>query len=199
VRDVADTEPTTGQRRVIERYLDELEVWNRRLNLTRVPRDHAWSRHVGETRGLLAVADLRDGWRVADIGTGGGIPGLLIAVLRPLLALTLVEADRRKAGFLVHAAGLLELDNVEVVAQRAEEMGRDPVHVERYDAAVSRAAAPPPLLVRLTMPLLRSSGTLWALVADADRAVGELPANGTVRAWAAAPGVLAVEKLGDPP
>ena len=195
---VADTEPTTRQRRLIERYLDELEVWNRRLNLTRVPRELAWERHVTETIGLLTVAGLHDGWRVADVGSGGGIPGLLIAVLRPRLALTLVEADQRKAGFLVHAAGLLALDNVEVVAERAEAMGRQPGHAGRYAAAVSRAAAPPPLLVRLTMPLLRPAGTLWALVADADRAVEELATAVAVRPWAAAPGILAVERVGIP-
>ena len=192
---VADPEPTTRQRRLIERYLDELELWNRRLNLTRVPRDLAWGRHVTETLGLLTVAGLHDGWRVADVGSGGGIPGLLIAVLRPRLALTLVEADQRKAGFLVHAAGLLELDNVEVVAERAEVMARQPGHAGRYDAAVSRAAAPPPLLVRLTMPLLRPQGTLWALVADAAGAAAELVATEAIHPWAPAPGILAVAKL----
>lgn len=195
---MAEHVPTTGQRRLIERYLDELEVWNRRLNLTRVPRAQAWDRHVGETRDLLAAARLADGWRVVDIGSGGGIPGLLIAVLRPLVALTLVEADQRKAGFLVHVAGLLELGNVEVAARRAEDMGRDPLHSALYDAAVSRAAAPPARLVGLALPLLRPSGRLWALVTDAGRAADELPPALGGRAWAAAPGLLAVEKPADP-
>jgi 16S rRNA (guanine527-N7)-methyltransferase len=186
--------PTAAQRSQLERHLDELETWNRRLNLTAVPRDRAWERHVDESLALLEAMAPVAGWRVIDIGSGGGLPGLVVAVMRTDLAVTLVEADRRKAGFLVHVAGLLDLDNVTVAARRAEEMGRDREHHEGYDAVVSRAAAPPPLLVELAMPLLRDGASLWALVADAPAAAARLTG---VEAGAAAvgPGILRVEKL----
>lgn len=194
---VATTSTNSDQRRLLDRYLDELELWNRRLNLTTVARGQAWDRHVGESVELLCAAALPGGWRVADLGSGGGVPGVVIAVMRPDLAVTLVEADRRKAGFLVHIAGLLELGNVTVAARRAEEMGGDPAHREGYDAVVSRAAAPPPLLVRLSLPLLRPGGTLWALVANAQGAACDVGGDGTVGASrAVAPGILAVEKRG---
>jgi 16S rRNA (guanine527-N7)-methyltransferase len=191
---VAAITPTEGQRHLLERHLDELDVWNRRLNLTAVPRDRAWERHVEETLGLLAAAAVPAGAAVVDVGSGGGIPGVVVAVMRPDLTVTLIEADRRKAGFLIHVAGLLELDNVTVAARRAEEMGRDPEHHERHDVVVSRATAPPPLLVELAMPLLRPGGALWALVGDAAAAAAALGGRAGVRAWAAAPGILAVEK-----
>jgi 16S rRNA (guanine527-N7)-methyltransferase len=188
--------PTPGERSAIDRYLDELDVWNRRLNLTTVPREQAWARHVEESLGLLVVADLADGSRCADLGSGGGIPGVVVAIVRRDLPITLIEADRRKAGFLVHVCGLLELDNVTVAARRAEEMAAEPAHRGMYDAVLSRAAAPPRQLSALAMPLLRPGGVLWALVSDSDAeaAVSALAADQSVTARHAARGILAVYK-----
>jgi 16S rRNA (guanine527-N7)-methyltransferase len=193
--------PTDEQRHLLNRHLDELDRWNRRLNLTTVPRDRAWDRHVVETLALLDRAVLPTGCRCADLGSGGGVPGLVIAILRPDLSMTLVESDRRKVGFLVHVCGLLDLANVTVVAQRVEEMARDPLHHEAYDAVVSRAMAPPPLLWTLAKPLLRLGGTLWALVSDGDAvaAVTTLSGDPTARPERAAQGVLAVKKLAPAP
>ncbi len=190
-------DPTPDQRRAIDRHLDELDLWNRRLNLTAVPRDQAWDRHVVESLELLEAADLGEGARCADLGSGGGIPGLVVAVVRPDLSMTLIESDRRKAGFLVHVCGLLEIANVIVAARRAEEMGADPAQRESYDAVLSRAAAPPPLLCTLSMPLLRVGGALWALVAPADASsvTTALAGDPAVRAERPSPGILAVHKL----
>lgn len=187
---------TGDQRRALERYLDELELWNRRLSLTTVPRADAWERHVAESLHLLRAAGLGSASRCADLGSGGGIPGVVVAVMRPDLSVTLIEADRRKAGFLVHVAGLLDLANVSVADRRAEELASDPAHHERYDAVLSRAAAPPLALCALAAPLLRPGGTLWALVAeaDADAAVGALATRALLHATHPARGVLAVRK-----
>jgi 16S rRNA (guanine527-N7)-methyltransferase len=190
-------DPTPDQHRALDRHLDELDLLNRRLNLTAVPRDRAWDRHVVESLELLDAADPPQGARCADIGSGGGIPGVVVAIVRPDMSMTLIESDRRKAGFLVHVCGLLELANVNVAARRAEEMGTDPSHRESYDAVLSRAAAPPLSLCSLSMPLLRDGGTLWALVAPADgaAAVAALAADPTLRARRPAPGILAVQKV----
>jgi 16S rRNA (guanine527-N7)-methyltransferase len=198
---VPGSPPTDEQRELLDRHLDELDRWNRRLNLTTVPRDRAWDRHVLETLTLLDRARLPTGCRCADLGSGGGVPGLVIAIVRPDVSMTLVESDRRKVGFLVHVCGLLDLANVTVVAQRAEEMARDPLHQQAYDAVVSRAMAPPPLLWTLAKPLLRVGGTLWALVSDADAvaAVTSLSGDDGARAKRAAAGVLAVTKLDTTP
>jgi 16S rRNA (guanine527-N7)-methyltransferase len=195
---VTALDPTDAQRRLLELHLDELDTWNRRLNLSAVPRDRAWERHVDESLALLAAADLARGAECADLGSGGGVPGIAVAVLRPDVHLTLIESDRRKAGFLVHVCGLLGLPNVRVVDRRAEEMAREPAHAGRYDAVVSRAAAPPPLLWTLSRPLLRPGGTLFALVTDADAtaAVAMLAGDPGVRPQRPAPGVLALQRSG---
>ncbi|MBV8444933.1 MAG: class I SAM-dependent methyltransferase, partial [Candidatus Dormibacteraeota bacterium] len=110
-----------------------------------------------------------------------------------------IEADRRKAGFLTHVCGLFGLAGVTVDPRRAEVAGHDPALREHFDLAVSRAAAPPPLLCELSLPLVKAGGGLWALVADAGAAAsacGELPPDlGAGTPIAVAPGVLHVPKL----
>lgn len=194
---MASAHPTDQQRRLLECHLDELDLWNRRLNLTTVPRDRAWHRHVVESMALLAVARPAAGAACADLGSGGGVPGIPAAILRPDVTVTLIESDRRKAGFLVHVCGLLGLTNARVVDRRAEDLVRDPAHAARYDAVLSRAAAPPPLLWTLAKPLLRTDGGLWALVADADAvaAITSLRGDLQARAEQPAPGILAVRRL----
>jgi len=155
----------------LDAYLDELANWSAHLNLTTVPRDQMWSRHVDEVVELLEVAAPAHGNRVVDLGSGGGVPGMVMAILRPDLRVTMLEADKRKSGFLVHVAGLLRLSGVEVEAIRAEDAGRRAGTRETFDLATSRAAAPPDVLCELALPLLRIGGSLCALVADAPRSL----------------------------
>jgi 16S rRNA (guanine527-N7)-methyltransferase len=187
----------------LERFLDELYLWNQRINLTSVPRSESGGRHLDESRSLLAHADPPARARVVDIGAGGGVPGLVIAVLRPDLEVTLVEADRRKAGFLVHAAAVCDCPHVAVLARRAEDVGRDPAHREAHDLVVSRATAPASVLCELALPLLRIGGRLVALVgdapADAVTAIAAATACGGGPPAALAPGVLAVTKVAATP
>jgi 16S rRNA (guanine527-N7)-methyltransferase len=99
---------------------------------------------------------------MVDVGSGGGLPGLPLKIARPELALTLVEADQAKAAFLVQACATLGLRDVEVVARRAEEAGREKRYREAFDVAVARALAPLPVLVELCLPFVRLGGRLLA-------------------------------------
>lgn len=118
---------------------------------------------------------------VVDVGSGGGMPGLPLKIARPDLEVTLLEADRRKAAFLVHAAATLGLA-VEVVAERAEVAGRGALR-EAFDLAVCRALATMPVVAELCLPLVRPGGRLLAMkgqveeAAFAIRAVGGGPAT----------------------
>jgi 16S rRNA (guanine527-N7)-methyltransferase len=193
--------PTGDRNATLEAYLDELDRWSQRLNLTSIPRDQSWSRNVAEAEQLLEVADPDQGSSVIDIGSGGGVPGMVIAILRPDLEMTLLDADRRKSGFLIHVAGLLGLQSVRVVAERAEDAGRRDEMRETFDLAISRATAPPPALCELALPLVRTGGALCALVSDAHAALGtcaaaaaacggsapEAPSNGILRVRKVAP------------
>jgi 16S rRNA (guanine527-N7)-methyltransferase len=122
------------------------------------------SRPAGElvADSLVLLDHLGNAEKVVDVGSGGGLPGLPLKIVLPGLSMTLVEADQAKAAFLVRACAALGLRGVEVVARRAEDVGRDPTFRETFDVAVARALAPMPVLVELCLPLVRVGGRLLA-------------------------------------
>ncbi|HXN79058.1 MAG TPA: 16S rRNA (guanine(527)-N(7))-methyltransferase RsmG [Candidatus Dormibacteraeota bacterium] len=140
---------------------------------------------------LVLLDHLGEATRVVDVGSGGGLPGLPLKIARPGLSMTLVEADQAKAAFLVRACAALGLRDVEVLARRAEEVGRDPLYRESFDVAVARALAPMPVLAELCLPLVRIGGHLLAQktetedVYGADRAIEVL--GGVLNRVSAAP------------
>jgi 16S rRNA (guanine527-N7)-methyltransferase len=105
--------------------------------------------------------------KVIDVGSGGGLPGLPLRLARPDLALTLLEANQRKAAFLVQAVATLGLSDVEVVARRAEDAGHAARHREAYDFALARALAPMPVLAELCLPFVAVGGRLLAMKTNA--------------------------------
>ncbi len=111
---------------------------------------------------LVLLEHLGSTGRVVDVGSGGGLPGLVLKIAHPALDMTLIEADQAKAAFLVQACAALGLRDVDVVARRAEDVGRDPRYREAFDFAVARALAPMPVLVELCLPLVRIGGRLLA-------------------------------------
>lgn len=111
---------------------------------------------------LVLLEHLGEAKSVVDVGSGGGLPGLPLKILRPDLRLTLVESDQAKAAFLVRACAMLGLNDVQVLARRAEDVGQDAQFREAFDVAVARALAPMPVLVELCLPLVRVGGRLLA-------------------------------------
>lgn len=140
---------------------------------------------------LVLLDHLGEARRIVDVGSGGGLPGLPLKIVKPDLELTLVESDKAKAAFLVQTCASLGLKDVEVVARRAEEVGQDPRYRETFDVAVARALAPMRILVELCLPLVAVGGRLLAQktetedVGDAARAIELL--GGTLRSVSAAP------------
>ena len=146
-----------------ERYVALLLAANDRVNLTRIvaPGDVA-RLHLLDALSALPIIDALRVSRVLDLGSGGGVPGIVLALARPDAGWTLVESVAKKADALRSFAATLGLDNVTVLAERAETLGRDPEHRERYDLVTARACAPLPVLAEFALPLLRPSGTLLA-------------------------------------
>lgn len=116
-----------------------------------------WERHLLNCAGLGALVP--EGASVADLGSGAGLPGLVLAIARPDTQVTLVEPLLRRTTFLVEVVGELGLDNVEVVRGRAEELhGR-----REYDVVTARALAPLERLLGWAMPLVAPAGELLAM------------------------------------
>jgi 16S rRNA (guanine527-N7)-methyltransferase len=102
---------------------------------------------------------------VVDLGSGGGLPGLVVALSWPEAHLFLVDANQRRTEFLKRAVGTLALsDRVTVINARAEAMGREATHRGRYDGVVARSFGPPATLAECAAPLLRVGG--WVIVSE---------------------------------
>jgi 16S rRNA (guanine527-N7)-methyltransferase len=161
--------PAPGTRlTTLRRYRDLLLEANAALNLTSVREPEAVERrHIAESlavvRALEEAGRLPTGARAIDVGSGGGVPGIPLAIARSDVAVTLLEATGKKAAFLDRAARELGLANVRVLARRAEEAAHDPDERERYDLAVARAVAPLATLAELTLPFVRLGGALVAV------------------------------------
>ncbi len=125
---------------------------------------------------LVLLDHLGDARSLVDVGSGGGMPGLPLKMARPDLDVTLVEADQRRAAFLVDAAARLGLD-ARVVVERAETVGRGPLR-ESFDLAVCRALASMPVLAELCLPLVRVGGRLLAMKGQVEEAATAIAALG---------------------
>ncbi|MCK6551914.1 16S rRNA (guanine(527)-N(7))-methyltransferase RsmG, partial [Myxococcota bacterium] len=142
-------------------YLARLLAMNARMNLTAIEDPAAaWDRHVFDALTLLpALAAVPAGATLADIGSGGGVPGIPLAIARPDLSVALVEATQKKAAFLEGVARALGLSNVTVHAERAEALVRGALR-HRFDVVTARAVARLDALVPITAPFAKAGGLL---------------------------------------
>lgn len=116
--------------------------------------------HIAHAEGFAAAFAVPPG-RVADLGSGGGVPGLVLAVLWPGARVVLVDASERRTEFLREAVDGLALgERVRVVRARAEAVGREDGHRCAYDAVVARGFGPPAVTAECAAPLLVVGGAL---------------------------------------
>ncbi|MEO1237459.1 MAG: 16S rRNA (guanine(527)-N(7))-methyltransferase RsmG [Planctomycetota bacterium] len=152
-------------------YLDLVLDANRTTNLTAIRhREQAWGRLIIDSLtplpGLPDELDDHQTFRLIDIGTGAGLPGVPLAIARPDLDVTLVESTGKKVAFLNRVVAELGLKNVTPVQARIEDVGQDRGGFRgrgRYDAAVSRAVGPMPVVLEYSLPLLRVGGRVLAM------------------------------------
>jgi 16S rRNA (guanine527-N7)-methyltransferase len=149
-----------------------------------------WDRHLLNSAAIESLVPA--GARVVDVGSGAGLPGIPLALVRPDLTITLLEPLARRVTFLDECVDRLGLDNVTVVRGRAEE---GPVRrsLGGADVVTARAVAPLDKLTGWCLPLLRPGGLLLAL--KGSTAAAELAAAGPLAGAAGA----TVTEVGDPP
>lgn len=165
-------------------YLAMLMHANTRMNLTAIrDEEAAWDKHIFDALTLVPVmAELEDDATVVDIGSGGGIPGIPLAIVMPKVWFTLVDATKKKIDYLDQVIDGLGLKNVRTINARAEQLGvdrgertpdgRTGAHREHYDLAMARGVGQIPMLAELTVPLVKIGGLI--LMTKGQRAEVEL-------------------------
>jgi 16S rRNA (guanine527-N7)-methyltransferase len=154
-------------------FLARLLAMNEQMNLTAITTEaDAWTRHALDAFTLMApLASLAAGASVLDVGSGGGVPAIPLAIARPDLKFTLVEATQKKAWFLEAVARALELENVTVLATRAEDLAKTS-RAGTFDAVTARAVAKIEALLPWTAPFAKRGASL--LFIKGERAEQEL-------------------------
>ena len=149
----------------LELFLQEMGRWNQVHNLTAIDSEKsAITLHLIDSIAVLPL--MREVLRglkphIADLGSGGGLPAIPIAILQPEWHITLIEAVRKKTAFLQHARGKLKLNNMDVLSQRVESVAIE--HPAKFDAVISRAFTSLSHFLELSLPLLKPRGFVFAM------------------------------------
>jgi len=154
---------TDEQGEKLAAYLELLLEKNKVMNLTAIREPYEAARlHILDSAMLLARRQLKSGARLIDVGTGGGLPGMVLAILRPDIKVTLLDSTAKKINFLREVGEKLELTNLRTLCARAEEAAASPAYRECYDYGTARAVSALPVLLEITMPFIKKGGTLFA-------------------------------------
>ena len=149
----------------LELFLQEMARWNQVHNLTAIE-DEGDSVRLHLIDSITVLPVLRQflkasNPKIADLGSGGGLPAIPIAILEPEWRLSLIEAVRKKTAFLQHVRGKLKLKNIEILSERVEYVA---VHQKaQFDAVISRAFTSLAHFLELSLPLLRPDGLVFAM------------------------------------
>ena len=144
-------------------YEKELIEWNQKFNLTAIrDSESIRTKHFLDSFSCVLAWKASPPDHLIDVGTGAGFPGIPLKILYPNLKLTLVESVGKKAMFCQHIVRVLGLEHVDVIQSRAEDLGQNPQHREKYDWAVARAVANLNVLSEYLMPFVKVGGMALA-------------------------------------
>ena len=151
----------------LELFLQEMGRWNQVHNLTAIEGERDSIRlHLIDSIAVLPV--LRQflkslSPKIADLGSGGGLPAIPIAIIEPEWQISLIEAIRKKTAFLQHVRGKLKLKNIEVLCERVEDAAMQ--QPAQFDAVISRAFTNLARFLDLSLPFLKPDGLVFAMKA----------------------------------
>ena len=164
----------------LELFLQEMGRWNQVHNLTAIEGEMASvGLHLIDSIAVLPI--LRKFFKgpnpmIADLGSGGGLPAIPIAVIEPEWRLTLIEAVRKKTAFLQHVRGRLGLRNIQVLSARVEDVAVQ--QQGQFDAVISRAFTNLARFLELSLPFLKPDGLVFAMKSKrADQEIKEVSMN----------------------
>ncbi len=151
----------------LELFLQEMGRWNQVHNLTAIEGERNSIRlHLIDSITVLPLMRqflVLPNPKIADLGSGGGLPAIPIAILQPEWHVTLIEAIRKKTAFLQHVRGKLGLRNIQVLSERVEAVAKS--QAGEFDAVISRAFTNLAHFLELSLPLLKPDGLVFAMKA----------------------------------
>lgn len=163
LRTLVGIQLNSRQLAAFKKYEEVLLEWNQKHNLTAIRESEGIrTKHFLDSLTCMLAWRERAPERLIDIGTGAGFPGIPLKIILPRLKLTLVESVGKKLDFCKHVVELLDLENVNCLQARAEELGLAREHREKYDWAVARAVANLPVLAEYLLPLVKVGGGMLA-------------------------------------
>jgi 16S rRNA (guanine527-N7)-methyltransferase len=158
----ADTlpwQPDPSQIQLFDRFYNLVIQANEQLNLTRIVEPEAyWEKHLWDSlRGIVPLLKNKD-IAVLDLGTGGGFPGMPIAIMQPTWYMMMADSTRKKTAFINNAIQSLGISNAQTITGRAEELGHKRQQREGYDLVVLRAVAPANVCAEYGLPFAKVGG-----------------------------------------
>ena len=149
------------QLETLDAYVALLLEWNKKVNLiSRKDEENVWENHLLHSLSALARVEIPPGAITLDLGTGGGLPGIPLKILRPDTEFTLLDSIQKKITAVRDIVEKLALTGMTTLCGRAEELGRKGGQRGKYDLVLSRGVTSLPHLVRLANPLLRHRSVL---------------------------------------
>lgn len=159
---------------VLKKYVEFLLDWNSKINLiSRKNQDDVWSQHVLGSIVFLFQFKISQHCNMIDVGTGGGLPGIPIAILQPDIQITLLDSMQKKISAVSDITARLNLKNVKVVCGRAEEISSKKEFSHSYDYVICRAVAPAKDIVRWCKNFLRGGNEASSSVEGSDKKIIE--------------------------
>jgi 16S rRNA (guanine527-N7)-methyltransferase len=147
--------PTDLQIDQLDRYVHLLLDWNKKINLiSRKDEENVWTYHILHSVSPLFRVNLMEGSKMVDIGSGGGLPGIPIKILRPDISLLFLDATRKKVNAVKQMVDELKLENINGAWGRAEEIGAQPDYFHKFDFVIARAVCQLDELIALSLNFL---------------------------------------------
>lgn len=145
----------------IEIYKTELQEWNKKMNLTRLDSEQKiYAEYFFNSLSPYLHIDVKESAIFLDIGSGSGIPGILIALFYQKSNVIILESNLKKCNFMRHITRLLNISNIKIVNERAEIYAKQHINVETCDYITSRAFGHLKILIEISFPLLKINGFL---------------------------------------
>lgn len=148
-----------GKAELLQNYMEKLLVWNESINLTAIKEEEEFVvKHYADSLAIVGLEEYRRAEKIVDVGTGGGFPGIPLAIFSPEKEFVLLDSLGKRLKVIDEIAGELGINNIKTIHGRSEDIGQNPLYRESFDLCVSRAVAELSTLSEYCLPLVKTGG-----------------------------------------